>query len=277
MNRVNSLLYNPSKTLTVDESMIPFSGRTSMKQYMPMKPIKRGYKVWCLADAKTGYICKFDVYCGKSDNTKISLGEKVVLNMVSELRGDDYLVAFDNFFTSVNLVENLLKKQIYSVGTVRSNRKGLPGMMKNKDKMKRGEYDYMTKGHVAAIKWIDKKPVTLLETAYDPKQTVEIKRKMKDGTKVDFPCPVGIKIYNEIMGGVDKFDQLRERYMIGRRSKKWWHPVMYYLIDMAIINSYLSFQIYKGYNCEDQLSFRIQLAKQLIDQFNGRKRMRQTT
>lgn len=52
--------------MSIDESMIPFKGRSSLKQYMPMKPIKRGYKVWCLADSKTGYILKFDVYTGKS-------------------------------------------------------------------------------------------------------------------------------------------------------------------------------------------------------------------
>lgn len=42
--------YEPSSTLSIDESIIAFKGWTSLKQYMPMKPIKRGYKVWCLAD-----------------------------------------------------------------------------------------------------------------------------------------------------------------------------------------------------------------------------------
>lgn len=58
--------YSASSFLSVDESMIPFKGRSSMKQYMPMKPIKRGYKVWCLADSKTGYIIKFSVYTGNN-------------------------------------------------------------------------------------------------------------------------------------------------------------------------------------------------------------------
>ena len=30
--------------------MIKFQGRSSLKQYMPMKPTKRGIKVWVLAD-----------------------------------------------------------------------------------------------------------------------------------------------------------------------------------------------------------------------------------
>lgn len=30
--------------------MIRFKGRSTLKQYMPNKPIKRGYKVWVRAD-----------------------------------------------------------------------------------------------------------------------------------------------------------------------------------------------------------------------------------
>ena len=37
----------------VDEAMIKYKGRTSLKQYMPMKLIKRGIKMWCRADSTT--------------------------------------------------------------------------------------------------------------------------------------------------------------------------------------------------------------------------------
>ena len=48
-------VYNPGPEVAVDEAMIKFQGRTSLKQYMPMKPIKRGIKVWVLADSSNGY------------------------------------------------------------------------------------------------------------------------------------------------------------------------------------------------------------------------------
>ena len=44
-------VYIPSSVMAVDESMVPFKGRSSMKQYMLMKPVKHGYNVWCLADS----------------------------------------------------------------------------------------------------------------------------------------------------------------------------------------------------------------------------------
>lgn len=56
-------IYDPSSFVTVDESMIKFKGRCVLKQYMPLKPIKRGYKVWCLV---TGFIVAFIVYTGKT-------------------------------------------------------------------------------------------------------------------------------------------------------------------------------------------------------------------
>ena len=46
--------YNVSKEIVVDEAMIPFQGRSSLKQYLPKKPVKRGIKVWCLADSSNG-------------------------------------------------------------------------------------------------------------------------------------------------------------------------------------------------------------------------------
>ena len=57
--------------------MIKFKGRSSLKQFLPNKPIKSGYKVWMLAD-KSGYCVKFDLYTGKTDKVTTILGEKVV-------------------------------------------------------------------------------------------------------------------------------------------------------------------------------------------------------
>ncbi len=61
-------MYNPGKELAVDEAMIKFQERSSLKQYMPKKPVKRGVKVWVLGDSSNGYFCRLDVYTGKNSN-----------------------------------------------------------------------------------------------------------------------------------------------------------------------------------------------------------------
>ena len=46
--------YHPHHNVSIDEAMTKFKGRCTMKQYMPKKPIKRGFKVWVRADAHNG-------------------------------------------------------------------------------------------------------------------------------------------------------------------------------------------------------------------------------
>ena len=58
--------YNLHRDISVDE---PFKGRSTLKQYLPNKPVKRGIKVWMLADAKTGYLTNFEVYTDKKGST----------------------------------------------------------------------------------------------------------------------------------------------------------------------------------------------------------------
>ena len=72
--------------MSVDEAMIKFQGRSSLKQYMPMKPIKRGIKVWTLAD-KNEFFCRVQVYTGKKKDVEHSLGNRVVKDLTEDLQG----------------------------------------------------------------------------------------------------------------------------------------------------------------------------------------------
>ena len=62
-----SSLYNSNCGIAIDEAMIKFQGRSSLQHYMPMKPIKRGIKVWVRADSRNGYFSQFEVYTGKRE------------------------------------------------------------------------------------------------------------------------------------------------------------------------------------------------------------------
>jgi len=53
---------------------------------------------------------------------------------------------------------------LYAVGTVRGSRKVLPDVLKRNGRMQRGGFMFRTGGCVAAIKWQDNKPVTVLYT-----------------------------------------------------------------------------------------------------------------
>ena len=40
----------------------------SIRQYMPNKLKKLGFKIWCFADVISKFVWSFDIYCGKSSN-----------------------------------------------------------------------------------------------------------------------------------------------------------------------------------------------------------------
>ena len=124
-------LYRPHKEVSVDEAMIKFQGRSTLKQYMPKKPIKRGIKVWVLTDATNGFFTKFDVYTGKKDDrTDAGLSTRVVRNLTSDLHGKYHHAYFDNYFTSIDLLSKLEADGVYGCGTARTNRKGFPEELK---------------------------------------------------------------------------------------------------------------------------------------------------
>ena len=118
--------YSPHRENAIDEAMIKFKGRSSLKQYLPKKPIKRSFKVWVRADSITGYICDVEVYTGPEGSTGKDLRSKVVKKLSRPLVGGKYHLYFDNFFSSVQLFEDLLDDDLYACGTFRRDRKGIP-------------------------------------------------------------------------------------------------------------------------------------------------------
>ena len=90
--------YSPSHWQSIHESMVLFKGRSSLKQYMPRKPVKRGYKIWERADATTGYVCQFEIYSGKDNAKQGNLGEIVVKKMCREIQSSGSLIVFYLYF-----------------------------------------------------------------------------------------------------------------------------------------------------------------------------------
>ena len=124
-------LYQPHREVAINEAMIKFQGWSSLKQYNPMKPIKRGIKVWVLADSHNGYFMKFQVYTTKESNrVEHGLGERAVKTLTDGLQGQHHHVFFDNFFTSEKLMQDLLAEGVYPCRTARKDRKGFPPTLK---------------------------------------------------------------------------------------------------------------------------------------------------
>lgn len=114
--------YNSQKENAIDEAMVPFKGQSSLKQYVSLKPVRRGFKIWVRADSNNGYMCDFSVYIGKEESAEEDLRPKVVKKLSRPLIGGHYHLFFDNFFSTVKLFNDLLEDGIYNCGTFRRNR-----------------------------------------------------------------------------------------------------------------------------------------------------------
>jgi hypothetical protein len=269
-------VFSPHRQLSIDESMIAFKGRSTLKQYMPLKPIKRGFKVWVICCAVTGYMVNFDIYEGKPQGgqREFSLGESIVLKLASAFEHLGYCLFFDRFFTSLPLLDKLLRKKIFGVGTIMPSRKFFPSNKLPLDRdMAVGESAAaMTESNISVSKWRDrgKKSVCVASNMHNPAKKGFVKRTNTHGNKVNISCPNAIVDYNKYMGGVDKFDQHMASYNIAWKSRRWWMKIWFYLIDAAIVNSYV---IYKdtwrkahpgGTKPMAHLVFRSKLADELI-------------
>lgn len=269
-------VWNPGKNVSIDEAMIPFKGRSGLKQYMPNKPIKRGIKVWMRADADNGYVSAFEVYTGKKGNTaEKGLGAKVVKGLSEQLYGSYRHVYFDNYFSSVDLALDLFRSKLYSCGTLRTNRKGFPVALKavaKKGLKKRGKSKSRQQGNLTVSVWQDNRPVVMIATNSDPTTTSSVLRKNKDGTTNTYSCPKSLMSYNQHMGGVDQNDQLRGYYHVRLKCRKHYKYVFWFLFDLAITNAFILYQTQPGNRRKTLRDFRTDLAKELINNYSSRKR-----
>ena len=73
--------------------MMEFKGYSSIKQYLPLKPVKHSFKVWAMADAINGYMYDFNVYTGAIAGREAALGEKVVLTLSDDIIASSVLTS----------------------------------------------------------------------------------------------------------------------------------------------------------------------------------------
>ena len=100
---------------------------------MPNKPDKFGIKFWLLVDTKSKYLVNGFPYLCKDDERpeSMQLPEYVVKRiMVESVLNKGYNVTCDNFFTSKNICDYLLKNKTSLLGTIRVNRRELPQNLK---------------------------------------------------------------------------------------------------------------------------------------------------
>nr|CAD7431496.1 unnamed protein product [Timema monikensis] len=192
--------------------------RHGAKQHMHGKPIRFGYKVWCLC-SRLGYLVQGEPYQGASTrNThpELGVGGSVVIDLDDKLPHGQYSIYIDNFFTSVRLQEELKSKGHYCTGTIRSNRieKASLEEASTLKKRVRGSYSQLTDtdSGITLIRYHDN-IVTVASTLRGAK-------------------PIG----------VDRLDQNISTYRVNVHMKKWYWQMIMFPLDAFVNNAW---QLYR--------------------------------
>jgi len=267
--------FYPSCHVCVDEAMVAFKGRSVMRQHIAKKRSPTGFKVWMLVDCASNYVCAFDVFTGmKGRRREEGAAGRVVLRLLERLQPLSWhVVAMDGYFSSVQLFEQLLALGFYAVGTTRHNRRHFPKeLLREVERCARGEWVWRQKrdSPLVATSWMDKKPVNLLSTCADAQQGTSIER--RTGSElVEVRCPAVLPLYLRYMRGVDVFAQRQSYNKIGRRSRKWFYSLVWFLLDVAIHNAFILYQQKHSKRGYDEKDFRKALMQQLVLGFSARR------
>ena len=202
----------------------------------------------------SGIVYDFNVYLGKEATTaetkEYGKVGAVVLKLIENLpKNLNHKLYMDNLFTSINLFNALKQKGIWAVGTIRSNRlHGAEKLMKKKkelQKVGRGSMDYRidANSNITVVRWLDNRLVQTISSFIGPSIGKEIERwSSKQRKVIKVSCPEIIHQYNKHMGGVDLCDMLLALYRIKLGTKKWYMHIIYYCINVAVVNGWLLYK-----------------------------------
>ena len=133
--------FNCGQKLDIDEQCIPWKGRYKCRCYNPNKPTKFHFKVFSLNDSETGYMTNFYLYQGKSENRPEGVPATLfpfhkLLNP-KQYMNKNHIIYTDNWYTSISSLHVVLNFGNHYIGTVKTNRKGIPSLFTTKGNSKK--------------------------------------------------------------------------------------------------------------------------------------------
>lgn len=227
-------IYEPSKNLALDESMVLFRGRLVFRQYIKNKRHKYGVKLYMLTEP-SGLVHRIMIYSGQGHDAsdEFTHTEYVVIQLMEGLQSCGRSLYMDNYYNSVRLAKTLLNKGTYCTGTLRTNRKGNPKEITAK-KLKVGECigKYTNEG-ICVMKWRDRREVLAISSEHSNELVEVTNRRGEQKMK-----PEAISMYNKYMSGIDRQDQMLSYYPCERKTLRWYKKIGIHYFQLFLLNSY---------------------------------------
>ena len=233
-------VYSIGAHACVDETLIPFRGRCPFRMYMPNKPARYGIKLICLTDAHNSYLLNAYIYVGKDSDGKCLTKEEqkllkptqAVIHVAQPIINTNRNVTADNWFSSIELVQELHKRKLTYVGTLKKNKKEIPPEFFPNRKKEAGSCMYGYTKNMTLLSFIPKKykAVILISSMHDS----EFRDKGNDKPEI-------VSFYNATKSGVDTLYYKCSIYSTNRRTRRWPLAIFYHLISLSCSNSHVVF------------------------------------
>ena len=193
----------------------------------------RSQHILCMEDA--GLLWK------KSCSWKRSKpGARVVKDLVKKIEHSGRNITCDNFFTSIPLARDLLKKKLTLVGTIPKNKPELPRQFtvaKGRDitsTISGFQNDAMIASYCPQKDCLD----NMLSTMHTLPEIASNSEKK----------PEVILYYNSTKSGVDILDRMVRTYTCKRMTRRWSIALFFNMIDVGVVNAYMVWQQLHGEN-----------------------------
>lgn len=229
--------YTPGAYLCVDEMLVPFRGRCKFIIYMPKKPAKYGLKILVVCDAETFYAYNAYIYHGKDSDglglteteRKLAIPTQSVLRLCKDFEKTNRNITADNWFSSIELMEQLKDRGLTYLGTLKKNKRHIPPEFQaSKTRQPESSLHGFTKDFTI-VSYVPKKSkaVLLISSMHHTKQLDSLSKK-----------PEIIIDYNKTKGGVDEIDKKCSNYSSNRRTRRWPLAIFFRILDLSGVNAY---------------------------------------
>ncbi len=104
-----------------------------------------------------------------------------------------------------------------------------------KSKLKKGESVFRRNGPILAVRWFDKRAVTMLSTIHEATEIL-VKTNYRGD---DIIKPLVVHEYTQKMGVVDLSDRFLATYNFLQKGFKWYRKLLIHLFSMVITNSFV--------------------------------------
>jgi hypothetical protein len=206
--------YYPNKEICIDETVIPFHGVLKFKIYLKNKPNKFGILMYALCDSVTSYLLNAKIYGGKQENDDNKFTtSKLVMELIKDYLNKNHILFIDNFYTTIELVNDLYKNNTGCVGILRDNRVRDNTISLGMKKTDVRFFQHVNLKHLVLTVWYDSKIVKALSNCFSIKMTE--KRTIYKTNNKEFlnsvrikKLPLVFKEYNIKARGVDRANQI---------------------------------------------------------------------